>query len=167
MIYLIGYMGSGKTTIGKHLSKKLNMPFIDTDKLIESESKKSINCIFHEFGEDYFRELEYKLIRRNMKPHVIACGGGLPIYNNNIEYINKNGVSIYLKCSIDILFNRLNNNLERPILKNLTDFDLIQKISTQLLEREKLYNNAKFKVNVSNKDIESILREINSFISSI
>ena len=92
MIYLIGYMGSGKTTIGKHLSKKLNMPFIDTDKLIESESKKSINCIFHEFGEDYFRELEYKLIRRNMKPHVIACGGGLPIYNNNIEYINKNGL---------------------------------------------------------------------------
>ena len=64
MIYLIGYMGSGKTTIGKHLSKKLNMPFIDTDKLIESESKKSINCIFHEFGEDYLKVAEALLKQR-------------------------------------------------------------------------------------------------------
>ena len=109
MIYLIGFMGVGKSTITKQLAKQLNISFLDTDQKIKKKKKKSISNIFKINGEIYFRKLETKLLYQLNNKQVIACGGGLPLFNNNMEYIKKTGVSIYLKASADFLFMRLKN----------------------------------------------------------
>jgi len=164
MIYLIGFMGVGKSTIAKQLAKQLKISFLDTDQKIEDQEKKSISNIFKINGEIYFRKLETKLLYQLNNKQVIACGGGLPLFNNNMEYIKKTGVSIYLKASSDFLFSRLKNKKNRPLISKFDKHELQQFICDQLTEREKIYSKATYKISVDGKTNEEILGEIHSLI---
>jgi len=108
-IFLIGFMGSGKTTVGQKLARRLGYSFIDMDMQIEKESSMSINQIFKELGEDGFRRREHDLLLRiiRMDNVVVSTGGGVPCFDNNMELINQNGMSIYLKMTPESLVKRL------------------------------------------------------------
>lgn len=164
-VFLIGYMGSGKSVVAKQLSNKLNVKSLELDDEIEMRYKKSINSIFKTKGELYFRKLENEILTEILNKNnvvIISTGGGTPCYFNNIELINKeNSISIYLKCSVLTLFNRLKaekNN--RPLLKDLTDENLLEFIAKHLFERSFYYNKATFTVTVDNKTVEEIVNEI-------
>ena len=96
MIYIIGYMGVGKTTLAKRLAEQLQLPFLDTDLEIEKKKNKSVSEIFKKEGELNFRMLETELLTQLNTKAIIACGGGLAVHNNNMELINSKGISIYL-----------------------------------------------------------------------
>ena len=167
MVYLIGFMGAGKTTISNLLANKLQVPFYDTDQEIEKNEKRSISDIFKKDGELHFRMLETELLRGISKNSIIACGGGLPIYNNNMELINSKGISIYLKSSTNYLFNRLKKEKKsRPLINNKTDEELEIYIKNELQNRKPFYKLASHTLLVDNKSNDDILREINTLIST-
>ena len=167
MIYLIGFMGVGKSTIAKQLAKQLKISFLDTDQRIEDQEKNSISNIFKINGEIYFRKLETKLLYQLNNKQVIACGGGMPLFNNNMEYLIKTGVSIYLKASSDFLFSRLKNEKkERPLISKYNKHELKQFIYDQLSEREIIYSKATYIINVDNKTNAEILGEIHSLLGT-
>ena len=168
MIYLIGYMGAGKTTISKFLANELHLPFYDTDQEIEKNEGKSVFDIFKKDGELHFRMLETELLKNINENSIIACGGGLPIYNNNIGLINSKGISIYLKASNNYLFNRLKNEKQsRPLIANKTDTELKFYIKNELQIRNSFYNLANYTILIDNKSIDRLLREINSLIRTL
>ena len=167
MIYLIGYMGAGKPTITKLLANKLRIPLYDTDKEIEKKQKRSVSDIFKKDGKLHFRMLETELLKNITQNSIIACGGGLPIHNNNMRLINSKGISIYLKASSNCLFNRLKNEKEnRPLIKNKTDEELEFFIKNELQNRSPFYNLANHTILVDDKSTDEVLREINSLIST-
>jgi len=168
MVYLIGYMGAGKTTITKLLANELHLPFYDTDKEIEKNQKRSVSEIFKKDGELHFRMLETDLLRNINQNSIIACGGGLPIHNNNMGLINSKGISIYLKASNNCLFNRLKNEKQtRPLITNKTDKELEVYIKNELQNRSPFYNLANQTILVDDKSTNEILREVNSLISTL
>tara|TARA_B100000131_G_C17725054_1_gene454451 strand:- start:24 stop:536 length:513 start_codon:yes stop_codon:yes gene_type:complete len=167
MIYLVGFMGSGKTSIGKALSDRIKWEFIDTDKIIENKKGQSITSIFSEYGEEIFRKYELETLQeiQNKKKVIIATGGGLPINNNSIDIMNKTGITIYLKCTFNMLFKRLKKNkITRPIIRNLSNNELQKFIQQELNNREKYYKKAKYIIEIENLNTEDILSKINSLI---
>ncbi len=161
-ISLCGMMGSGKSTIGKILAKKLDYNFIDVDKMIEIESKKTIKKIFEENGEAYFRNLEEKITSNILEKGktIVSLGGGAIINKNIRNSIKKNSYNIYLKVDVNILMKRLQNSKTRPLIykKNLKQ-ELIKLIN----EREKFYINADLIINNEKNIIETtedILKKI-------
>jgi shikimate kinase len=116
-IILIGFMGSGKSTIGKKLSKMLNMEFIDTDKYIEHHTGKEVKELFDQYGEDYFRQQEKKLIidLKDAQNTIIATGGGMPCNPEILAQLKDLGSIFYLKLGIDKLYNRISKDKERPV----------------------------------------------------
>ena len=141
-IFLLGYMASGKTTLGKQLAFELNKTFIDLDKLIEKEANKSINRIFEEEGETAFRQMEKNMLTEiaSSKNSVIALGGGSPCFENNMDLINQSGLSIYLKQSASVIQQRLiNKKSMRPLLKNMDEFEMLEFIQQHIGEREYYY----------------------------
>ena len=168
MIYLIGYMGVGKTTLAKLLSKQFQLPFLDTDLEIEQQEKRSIAKIFKKEGELYFRMLETKLLKQYNSKGIVACGGGLAIHNNNMELINIKGISIYLKASANYLYNRLKNDKKnRPLIANITNEELKLYIKKELKNRSPFYELAQHTILVDGKNKSEILSEINSLISAL
>ena len=155
-IFLIGFMGSGKSLLGKQLAEKLKFQFIDLDKYIEEKGKKNIEEIFQKNGEDYFRKIESKYLVETIhfENTVIACGGGTPCFYKNMNWLNKNGTTVYLKLSTEILHERLlpiKNN--RPLLAHLKDEELMDFIEGKLKEREKFYLKSKFVIENPTTDI--------------
>ena len=140
-ISLIGLMGSGKSIIGKHLANELGLEFYDSDIEIERISGKSINSIFEENGEPYFREIESKICLKllNKKNCVISLGGGTILDKKVREKISTDSYCIYLKVKINELINRLKNTTKRPLLKNV---DIKSKISNLYKTRKVYYNKA-------------------------
>ena len=118
IFYLIGMMGSGKSSVGKLLANKLQFSNIDIDKEIEKDEKLSIKEIFEKKGENYFREIESKYLLRKRKLAVVSCGGGIILNKKNREFLRTNGYTIYLKSSIPTLEQRLLNKSSRPLLNN-------------------------------------------------
>ncbi len=166
LIYLIGFMGSGKTTAGKKLARKLAYDFIDLDLLIESETKISISNFFEKFGEEKFRLIEQQALKNTfkLKNTVISTGGGAPCYFNNIDEINKNGISIYLKADILLIISRLQNGKDqRPLIKNKDKEELKNYVSELLSKREIFYNRAKLVVDAKSLNIEKLENLIQSF----
>jgi shikimate kinase len=160
-------MGAGKTTITKLLANELHLPFYDTDKEIEKNQKRSVSEIFKKDGELYFRMLETKLLNNINQNSIIACGGGLPIYNNNMGLINSKGISIYLKASNNCLFNRLKNEKQnRPLISNKSDEELEIFIKKELQNRSPFYNLANHCILVDDKNENDVLREVNALIST-
>ena len=164
MIYLIGFMGVGKTTIGEQLAQQNSLNFIDTDKEIEILTKKSITNIFQENGENYFRKIETSILNNLSGNNIVACGGGLPIYNNNMDFIKRSGISIYLKASEDELFIRLSRSFKkRPLIQNKSNNKLREFIKKNLAERERFYAKADYTLNTNNLSQVEVLAKINSF----
>jgi shikimate kinase len=119
-IFLVGMPGSGKTTLGLQLAELLLMEFVDLDNLIEEQEGKSIQQMFAEDGEDYFRQVESKLLLEysgSPKSFVMATGGGAPCYYNGMEVINETGLSVFIDVTIDELLSRVTKHSDRPLLK--------------------------------------------------
>ena len=144
-IYLIGFMGTGKSITGKKIALQLGYDFIDLDNAIELKYNTKISDIFNEFGEPTFREYESIVLREISKANtIISCGGGTPCFFDNMEYINNTGISIYLKTNRGILISRLiHNKAKRPLLSNKTDNELIKYINNLIDMREPYYMKAK------------------------
>ena len=145
-IYLIGFMGSGKTHWGSQLSQKLNVPFFDMDEQIIKSEGQSINDIFEKFGEEYFRLKEKGILYAITESHptfVMACGGGSPCYFNNIDFMNQSGTTVWLNTPMNILFQRLLIEKDkRPLLKGLTEDQLRSFIIKKFADRKIYYEQA-------------------------
>ena len=151
-IILVGYMGSGKTTVGKALSKETGMMFYDLDWYIVSRMHKSISQIFAEKGEEGFRKIEYNMLHEvaEFEDVIISCGGGTPCFFDNMDYLNQQGDVIYLKATPEVLYKHLlMAKIERPLLKDKTSDELIAYITGHLKEREPFYQKAKHILDVS------------------
>ena len=169
-IFLIGYMGSGKTSFGKKLAKRLQIPFVDLDEQIESQNKASINTIFKEKGEKSFRELERQMLSSVVKNEngVISVGGGTPCYFDNMQRMNQEGITIYLELSPNALYSRLINSKEkRPIIKDKSPDELRTFIEVHLKERSPYYKKARITINglsISAQQMDILLSQINSVL---
>lgn len=144
-IYLIGFMGSGKSTMGRKLSASLNWSFTDLDRMIEEEAGMNIPDIFLFKGEDYFRSVETKLLRslEYVNETVVSTGGGTPCYHDNMDFMLRTGLTIYLKLTPAQLKSRLKRSSDkRPLLRNVTEENLESYIQLKLAEREVWYNKA-------------------------
>jgi shikimate kinase len=165
-IVLLGYMGSGKSAIGKLLAKLSSLPYVDLDDFIVESENMSIDRIFSQKGEIYFRKKEhhYLLELLNMPGRkIIALGGGTPCYHDNISLLKTEGVvSIYLKTSIETLVNRLKSESgKRPIIKRFsTPEELTEFIAKHLFERQYYYSQADFIIQTDYKETAEIANEI-------
>lgn len=169
-VILIGYMGSGKSIIARELAKYKSIKYVDLDDLIVENSGMSVKNFFIQKGELSFRKMEHQLFSEKLKDKsgiIISTGGGTPCYFNNYKlYENDNCISIYLKASIETLYNRLNNGVnERPLLANLNENEVKEFIAKQLFERSYYYNKALKVVVVDNKSVIEIVSEINDLLS--
>ena len=144
-LILIGMMGSGKSTIGSLISKKLNVKFIDIDSVLENATKMKIVEIFEKKGENFFRNLEEKITLKllNSTNNVISLGGGGFVNEKIRKEVLKNNFSFWLNCDTQTLLNRIQKNQKRPIAFNLSDSELTKLIT----ERTKIYSKAQFKIN--------------------
>lgn len=160
-IFLIGYMGSGKSAMGRMLAKHLDLDFIDLDAYIENKYRLSIAQIFELEGEKAFREKEKYCLEEvaEFENVVIATGGGAPCFYNNMELMNAKGKTIYLKLTAEHLSKRLAGSKPglRPILQNKTGDELFRFIQEKLAEREKYYEQAHYIIEGSDKEIEDAL----------
>jgi shikimate kinase len=141
-IYLIGMMGVGKTTLGRQLANQFNYSFLDLDKDIEEYEGRTVQQIFDESGESYFREAEHKALERTIdKTHIIiATGGGTPCFFDHMKWINEHGASIYLKANAAFIASRVTKNKDkRPLLRGLNIDELEPFIEKILVLREPYY----------------------------
>ncbi len=144
-IYLIGYMGSGKSTIGKQLAMQLGYLFLDTDEVIEQLAGKSVKSIFEDEGEKTFRRRERDLIAfvSELDKVVIATGGGLPVHNNNLQVLLASGITYFIDCPVEVLASRITSNADRPLHSDhKTADELAEKIKLRLDTRMKFYQEA-------------------------
>ena len=169
-ILLMGYMGSGKSTLGKNLSLKFKRDFIDLDHYIEQKENKKVYQIFQEKGDLYFRNIEREylseILSKNSKI-ILSLGGGTPCYNNNIELINsKYNLSFYLKNSNIELTKRLfNQRSSRPLISGISSKEsLLEYVSKHLFEREIFYSAASHTIKCDNKSVAEISEEVFSIL---
>lgn len=151
-VILIGYMGAGKTTVGKALAKQLGLQFYDLDWYIESRMHKTVPQIFAERGEEGFRVIEHNMLHEaaEFEDVVLSCGGGTPCFFDNMDYMNGQGDVVYLKAEPEVLYKHLlMGKTERPLLKNKTPEELVSFIKEQLKKREEYYTKAKHVLDVS------------------
>lgn len=151
-IILIGYMGAGKTTLGRALAKDLGVPFYDLDWYIETRMHRSVKQIFDERGEEGFRKIEHNMLHEvaEFENVVISCGGGTPCYYDNIDYMNSQGHTVYLKAEPKVLFEHLKmGRTVRPLLLGKTPETMLGFIESQLQERENYYSKARNTLDVN------------------
>jgi shikimate kinase len=163
-VFLIGFMGVGKTTIGKRLANLLNVPFLDTDQLIETSENETIANLFALKGEDEFREIEHKTLLhlRTVEHAVIATGGGLPCFHNNMEELLSQGTVIYLSRPESEILQRLKGaKTQRPIIANKTDEEIRHLIHTLLAEREPYYAKANLTLDRNHQTPQEIVTFLN------
>lgn len=154
-IIIIGYMGAGKTTVGKALGKELGVPFYDLDWYIETRMRKTVKQIFDERGEEGFRKMEYNMLHEvaEFENIIISCGGGTPCFYDNMDYLNQQGETIYLKATPEVLYGHLKMGKGvRPLLLNKTPEEMQAFIREQLAYREPFYEKAKHVLDVNLMD---------------
>tara|TARA_Y100000766_G_scaffold171015_1_gene146821 strand:- start:93 stop:596 length:504 start_codon:yes stop_codon:yes gene_type:complete len=163
-IFLIGYMGSGKSTIGNNLSQIMNATFLDLDNLIEQELGLNIFDIFRQKGEHFFRKKEqYYLTSFNYNQKmIVAVGGGTPCFCDNMHFMNTLGITIYLKVSCKELVNRLQFSNSRPMLFN-KKVNLQDLVKEQLMEREKYYQKSQYVIESDNISIEQVSKVLKKY----
>jgi len=160
-VLLCGYMGSGKTTVGKIVADKAGIAFLDLDSVIEQESGLSVSQIFAQNGEIHFRKIEHNAFSDLMKSDqdfVLSLGGGTPAYANNHLLMNAPGAqSFYLRASIDTLFSRLaSDNASRPLIARKSEEELKEHIAKNLFDRSYFYNQATHVISIDGKSAEAI-----------
>ena len=159
-IFLIGFMGSGNSTIGRFLQQELNMELVEMDARIVEEQGMSINDIFAEKGEDYFRDLESRLVLdlNNEGNTIVSCGGGVVIRPENVENMKKNGKIVFLSATPDTIYERVKNSTERPILNGHMN---VEYIAGLMEKRRALYENAAdIRIETDGKTRDEICKEI-------
>ena len=169
-IFLMGYMGAGKTTLGKTLSKSLNLSFIDLDYYIERRYHKEIRQLFAEKGEDGFRDIERRMLHEvaEFEDVLISTGGGTPCFFDNMQFMNQAGVSVYLKVSVDELAKRLELCKQtRPVLKNRSGEELKSFISESLKTRLPFYEQAQIIFDAEKMDTEDDVYTISKQLESL
>ncbi len=171
-IILLGYMGSGKTSIGNYLKQELNYKFYDLDNFIEEKWDLNISNIFETKGELYFRKVEriaLEEILDQKSPMIISLGGGTPCYFNNIDYMNnqEGSMTFYLKSSVESLSNRLLiDRKNRPLVNNLKNIEEIKEyVNKHLFERNQFYFKAKYVISTDKKNLETIVSEIKTYLT--
>ena len=160
-------MGSGKSSIGKQLAKKLNYDFIDFDELIEEQSGKKITEIFNGDGQQAFRNIETEILKSvsEFKDTVISTGGGTPCFFDNMQRMNETGITVYIRMSAGSLFHRLAlSKTKRPLIEGLTDLKLMDFILDTLPEREYFYMQAQHVVKGESLKAEKILEVLEKII---
>jgi len=168
-IILLGYMGSGKSTIAKLLHNSTAIPLADTDEIIAKQAQMDIPEIFAVKGEIYFRKLEHTLLNELLDSNeqlIISLGGGTPCYYNNHLSLQRDAVtSIYLKASIATLYDRIKHNPnDRPMIAGKSTSEAKEFIAKHLFDRSFYYNHAKFKIATDNKSPEEILTVIENIL---
>lgn len=165
-IYLIGFMGSGKTTYGKRIARMMDYEFLDLDHWIEEKEKLSVSEIFSRHGENYFRKCETEAIIRTkeLEKYVISTGGGAPCYNKNMDLLKKLGLTVYLKLSPKALMSRLIvSHRERPLMAGKSEEEMLHTIESMLEDREPIYNQAEMIIdgleNVDERIVNAIQRK--------
>lgn len=146
-LFLVGYMGAGKTKLGQAIAKELQLSFIDLDQYIEERRFKPIPALFAEFDEEGFRKIEQGYLREvaQFENVLIATGGGTACFENNMDFMNSAGDTVYLQLNAEELFKRLHRKKQnRPLLNTVNDDDLLTKIREMLSQRESFYNKAKY-----------------------
>ncbi|HUS85949.1 MAG TPA: shikimate kinase [Bacteroidales bacterium] len=159
IVYLIGFMGSGKTSVGLKLARKLNREFLDLDEMIESNEGKSIGFIFEERGKEYFRKLEAKYLRQtvNFEDIIVACGGGTPCYHDNMDFMKSSGFTIYLMMTPSALKSRLESTgNKRPLIADMDENKLLKFIERKLDERKIWYEQSHLITDGLDADIDQI-----------
>ncbi len=162
-IYIVGFMGSGKSTIGPVLAGRMDCPFYDLDDLIEEEQERTISEIFESQGEEYFRKLESDTLVLNppSEPCVMALGGGTFVSKVNRDYISKQGISVWLKIPLRLARKRCRDSQHRPLARNPEQWDSLFR------SREKIYQLADILVGVKGKSPQQICAEIQGRLSEI
>ena len=162
-IFLVGFMGSGKTTIGRRIAERIGFEFVDTDRFIEMRHGLSVTEIFARQGEPAFREMERNILSDLQKFDyaVISTGGGLPCYGDNMNVMLSCGKVVYLKTSPQALARRLlRSHTERPLIKGMTENELQQYITEKLAEREPFYRRAQFVVQTESFSMDELLKSL-------
>lgn len=163
-IFLIGFMGSGKTYWGRQLSQKLGIPFFDLDEQVSNHTGKSIPEIFASEGEEHFRLLEKEvlyIITESHESFVMACGGGSPCFFNNIEYMNQSGTTIWINTPMPVLLERLIKEKDsRPLIKNLSDEQLQGFITRKFSDRKIYYEQAAVKIDEDPLRLDYLIEKI-------
>jgi len=164
-IYLVGFMGTGKSAVGKSLAAKLKASFLDLDTLIEEKEKREIVDIFTKEGEPFFRKLEKDNLKEVSRKDglVVACGGGIVLDNDNIELMRSSGKMICLSTRPEIILQRVGNHKHRPLL-NVEDKE--KKIIETLKVRQPLYNLAHISIDTSDFTVEQVVEKILEFINA-
>lgn len=165
-LFLIGFMGSGKTHWGTLLAERLHLPFFDLDKVITDYERQSITEMFAEKGEEYFRYKEREVLEElaaGNDNYIISCGGGTPCFFNNIKFMKKKGTVVWLNTRIDILVNRLlKDKHHRPLLKNIADEELKTFILKKILGRKLYYEQADIIVHEESLSVDTFAQIISN-----
>ena len=165
-IVLVGMPGSGKSSLGKAIAKKLNRNYYDLDKEIEKDLNLSINLVFKSLGEKFFREKEYETLKKIISntDTLISSGGGTFCHAKCFDLIKTFGLSVWVDTNIDVIFKRLNGKKNRPLLKGLKDKSLNEKLIEMYFERSKYYIKADIRLKVSDMSLsDSISKIIDKF----
>jgi shikimate kinase len=165
-IVLTGFMGAGKSTVGKGLSEKLGIPMVDTDELIERESGLSIEEIFSKHGAAYFRELEKEAVEKvsTLEDHLVITGGGVVLDKENMENLRKNGIIIYLHAQPEVLYRRVKKHTHRPLLRVKNP---LKRIYELLENRARFYSDNDLQIDTSDLCVEEVVDEIVKRLQSL
>jgi shikimate kinase len=162
-IFLIGFMGSGKTYWGQKWARQSGLAFYDLDEIVEAKEGKSIAAIFDKEGEGYFRKAETEALKNFSEKEgcIIACGGGAACFNDNMQWMNENGITVYLSAAPAYILSMVKEEKDkRPLINKLNEAELLFFIEQKLKEREPFYNQAKFILPVAELN-ESSLSTLN------
>ena len=160
---MIGFMGAGKTTLGKVIAKRMKLQFLDLDTLIIRNQGKSITQVFEDEGERGFRKIERKVLEDILESdnYILACGGGTPCYKDNMDRMNSKGTSLFLDVPEEELIKRLSGNkFHRPLLSELNDQELTAYVQERLVERQACYRKSKIWINPLATSVDTIIMSL-------
>lgn len=169
-LYLIGYMGTGKSTLGRKIAKRTELPFLDTDKMVEESEGAEVADIITYAGEEYFRKAERKALEQTVEFEnaIISTGGGLPVWGDNQSWIAEHGVSVYLKRTPEQILSRLSphGRYKRPKLRGLNDEEVLRVMREGIAEREPVYERADIVIDCSQVSDWEIADRLCEYINS-
>ena len=172
ILFLVGYAGSGKSTLGRHLARRLSCQVIDTDKRVEQMVGASVADIFHYEGEEYFRQAEREALESALSSGdtlIISTGGGLPTWRDNMEWMNGVGVTIYLKRTPEQILSRLSayGREKRPMFRGKSDEELLEFMREQMAMREEYYAKSKISIDCTSMSDDAAVEYIANIVTNL